>query len=125
MLNKELIKKLELESFTRDLNNIENQYLNLIYHPLLDKICTRNEYDSTRELMEWTCAICGVKILSHKRKYDVENFVCKTCQKEHNNKNKIIDIRILNSRTRMYKYLEDKLYQELEDVLYKGKREVE
>lgn len=123
MKNDELIKKLELENFKDEINNIENQYLNLIYHPLFDKICTRDEYDRTRELMEWTCAICNKKIFINKRKYDVENFVCDECKSVHNNKNTSIDVRILNSRTKLYKYLEDRLYQELEDNLNKGKGE--
>lgn len=121
MKNDEFIKSLGLEKFTCDINNIENQYLNLIYHPLFDKVCTRDEYDSTRELMEWTCGICQSKILINKRRCDVENFVCEKCKKEHNNKSRSVDIRILNSRTKLYKYLEDRLYQELEDSLNKGK----
>ena len=123
-LRDENIKKFELESFASDIDNIENQYINLIYHPLFDKVCTRNEYDNTKEMMEWECAICNNRILINRRRYDVENFVCETCKKEFNNKSKFIDYRILNSRTKLYKTLEDKLYQELEDILNKGKREV-
>lgn len=124
MLNKDLIRKLELEGFEKDLDYIENQYLNLIYHPLFDKVCPLEEYIRTRELMRWECAICGSEILINRRKYDVENFVCDKCKEVHNNKNTSIDIRILNSRTKLYKYLEDRLYQELEDSLIRGKREV-
>ena len=118
-----LMKKYGLELFMDDVSNIENQYLNLIYHPVLGIICTREEYDKTKELMEWSCAICGDKILLNKRKYDVENFVCERCKETHNNKCKNVDIRILNSRTKLYKTLEDRLYQELEDSLNKGKGE--
>ena len=123
MLKHELMKKYGLESFLSDINNIESQYLNLIYHPLFDKVCTRSEWDSTKELMEWTCAICNDKILINKRRYDIENFVCETCKKEHNKKSPYVDNRILKSRTKLYKVLEERLYQELEDVLNKGKRE--
>lgn len=120
----ELIRKLELEDFDKYINSIENQFLNLIYHPLFDKVCTRDEYDRTREMMRWECAICGSEILINRRKYDVENFVCDKCKEVHNNKNTSVDIRILNSRTKLYKYLEDRLYQELEDSLNGGKGEV-
>ena len=123
MLKHELMKKYELELFLSDINNIESQYLNLIYHPLFDKVCTRSEWDSTKDLMEWTCAICNTKILINKRRYDIENFVCETCKKEHNKKSTFVDNRILKSRTKLYKVLEERLYQELEDVLNKGKRE--
>lgn len=124
MINGDFIRKLELENFGDYINYTENQYLNLIYHPLFDKVVTRDEYDRSRELMEWECAICGKKIFINRRKYDVENFVCEKCKETHNNKNTSIDIRILNSRTKLYKYLEERLYQELEDSLNKGKREV-
>ena len=120
----DIVRKFELELYLSDINKIENQYLNLIYHPLFDKICTRDEYDRTREMMKWTCAICHKPILIHKRKYDVENFVCDTCKKEYNNKSSFVDRRILNSRTKLYKYLENNLYQQLEDYLGKGNGEV-
>ena len=121
---KELMKIYGLEKFRSDINNIENDYLNLIYHPLFDKICTKDEYDNTREMMEWKCAICNSKILLNRRKYDVENFVCEMCKKEHNNKNQSIDRRILESRTKLYKYIENNLYKELEDRLNKGNGEL-
>lgn len=120
-VKKNIAKKLELDNFISDLSNIENQYLNLIYHPLFDSICTRDEYERTREMMKWECAICHTPILINRRKCDVENFVCETCKKQYNNKNILIDRRILDSRTKLYKYLEDKLYQQLEDYLNKGK----
>ena len=121
MLYDDLLKKYDLEEYKDDIYQIENQYLNLIYHPVLDKICTRDEYERTKELMKWFCAICNDEILINKRKYDVENFVCERCKETHNNKNKVVDRRILNSRTKMYKMLEDNLYQELEDTLNKGR----
>lgn len=123
-MNNNLIKKLELERFEKDIENFESRYLNLIYHPLFNKVCTREEYDKTREMMEWSCAICNSRILLSKRKYDVENFVCETCKKEHNNKNVIIDRRILDSRTKLYKHLENNLYQQLEDSLNRINGEV-
>ena len=124
MINHDLVKELELEEYISDLQNIENQYLNLIYNPMFDIVMTRDEYDKVKDLIEWTCAICHKEILINKRRYDVENFVCDKCVKEHNNKNRSIDIRILNSRTKLYKEIEDRLYKELEDNLCKGKREV-
>ena len=115
----DLIKKYELEGFIHDINNIESPYLNLIYSPLFDIVCTRDEYERIRDMMEWTCAICGCNILINKRKYDVENFVCEKCKEVHNNKNQTIDMRILNSRTKLYKKIENDLYQQLEDCLGK------
>ena len=123
-MNIDLIKKLELERYKKDINNIESRYLNLIYNPLFDKVCTREEYERTREMMEWTCAICGSRILLNKRKYNVENFVCDKCKEVHNDKNVVVDRRILDSRTKLYKHLENVLYQQLEDNLFKGQREV-
>lgn len=123
MIDWSRVKDFGLEGFVKEIQNIEQQYLNLVYHPLFDKICTKEEYERTKELMEWTCAICGDKILSNKRRYDVENYVCETCKEKYNNKSKKIDYRILNSRTKMFKTLEDNLYKELEDNLNKGKGE--
>lgn len=124
MLIDENLKRFELEEYRKDIINLETQYLNLTYHPVLDKICTREEYDRTKDLMKWTCAICGCEILISHRKYDVENFVCDKCKKDYNNKSSMVDHRILESRTKLYKLLEDRLYQELEDVLSKGNGEV-
>ena len=56
-------------------------------------------------------------VLADKKRNDVENFVCNRCKEYHNNKNEIIDHRILDSRTKMYKTIEDRLYEELEDNL--------
>ena len=123
-MNISLISKLELDIFKSDIRNIETQSLNLIYHPLFDKVVTREEYEKTKDMMEWTCAICNTPILIHSRKYDVENFVCETCAKTYNNKSPMIDRRILDSRTKLYKHLEDNLYKQLEDSLTKGVGEV-
>lgn len=119
-MNQNLIEKLGLERHKSAIDNFESRYLNLIYHPLFDKICTRDEYDRTGNLMKWTCAICNNEILIDKGKYDVENFVCETCKKVHNNKNQFIDRRILDSRTKLYNWIEENLYKELEDRLNKG-----
>ena len=117
MVDLELAKELEIESFKKDLENIENQYLNLIYNDLIDEVQERYEYEKMLPMMHWTCAICGCDILIDKYKNDVENFVCKKCSELYNNKNDIIDLRILKSTNRMYKFLEDKIYEELEDKL--------
>lgn len=121
MINWGRVKDFGLDVFVKDIQNIEYQYLNLIYHPLFDKVCGRDEYERTKELIEWNCAICGEKILTNKRRTDVENFVCDKCKESHNNKKKMVDFRILSSRTKMYKMLEDNLYKELEDNLNKGR----
>lgn len=108
---------LNLEQYRRDIDNIENRYLNLIYNPYFDVVCTRDEFDRTRDYMEWRCAICGKQILINWRRYDVENFVCDSCKEVHNNKNQSIDARILDSRTKMFKMITDRMYQELEDSI--------
>lgn len=108
---------LDIGQFGKVIDNIENRYLNLIYNPYFDLVCTREEFDRTRDYMEWKCAICGKKILTNWRRYDVENFVCDSCKEVHNNKNQSIDPRILNSRTKMFNMITDRIYQELEDNL--------
>ncbi len=117
MVDVDKMNELGLQSYQKQLDYIENQYLNLIYNRLLDVIQERWEYEKTINLIEWKCAICGEKILADKKRNDVENFVCNRCKEYHNNKNEIIDHRILDSRTKMYKTIEDRLYEELEDNL--------
>lgn len=119
-INLEKANELDLTLFKKDLENIEIQYLNLIYDPIFDRVCERWLYEKTINLMEWKCAICGDTILVDKKRDDVENFICDRCKEIYNNKNEFIDIRILKSRTKLYKYLEDRLYEELEDNLNKG-----
>lgn len=119
--DRERLKSLGLERFSRDFDNIESQWLNLIYDPNFNRVVERWVYEKTAGLMEWTCAICGDPILSDRNRTDVENFVCERCKETYNNKNPLVDRRILDSRTRMFKYIEDKLYEELEDSLNGGK----
>ena len=112
MVDVDKMNELGLQSYQKQLDYIENQYLNLIYNRLLDVIQERWEYEKTINLIEWKCAICGEKILADKKRNDVENFVCNRCKEYHNNKNEIIDHRILDSRTKMYKTIEERLYEE-------------
>lgn len=116
------LNQLGLQRFSRDFDNIESQYLNLIYDPNFNKVVERWVYEKTAGLLEWKCAICGEPILVDKSKNDVENFVCEKCKENYNNKNKVVDRRILDSRTNLFKHIENKLYEELEDKLKRGKR---
>lgn len=119
--DRERLKQLGLQRFSRDFDNIESQYLNLIYDPNFNKVVERWVYEKTAGLLEWKCAICGEPILVDKSKNDVENFVCETCKEKYNNKNQVVDRRILDSRTNLFKHIENKLYEELEDKLKRGK----
>lgn len=121
VIDKERLKLYGLEKFRNDIENIEMQYLNLIYDPNFDHIVDRRTYDKTRGLMKWRCAICGTEILTDKNREDAENFVCEKCRELYNNGSPLIDRRIMDSRTRMFKYIESKLYEELEDSLKGGK----
>lgn len=118
--DRDKLRQQGLERFSRDFNRIEEQYLNLVYDPNFDHVVERWVYDKTAGLMEWRCAICGEPILSDKNRTDVENFVCERCKERYNNKNVLIDRRIMDNRTKMFKYLENKLYEELEDNLKRG-----
>ena len=89
MVDVDKMNELGLQSYQKQLDYIENQYLNLIYNRLLDVIQERWEYEKTINLIEWKCAICGEKILADKKRNDVENFVCNRCKEYHNNKNEI------------------------------------
>ena len=120
--DRDKLKSSGLERFSRDFDNIESQYLNLIYDPNFDRVVERWVYEKTAGMMEWKCAICGEPILSDRNRTDVENFVCEKCKERYNNKNPLVDRRIMDSRTRLFKYIEDKLYEELEDCLKGGKR---
>lgn len=117
VIDRERLKSYGLEKFRNDVENIETQYLNLIYDPNFDHVVDRRTYDRTRYLMKWKCAICGTEILTDRNREDAENFVCDKCKELYNNKSPLIDRRIMDSRTRMFKYLEDKLYEELDDIL--------
>ena len=121
LADRDKLKSLGLGRFSKDFDNVESQYLNLVYDPNFDRVVERWVYEKTTGLMEWTCAICSRPILVDKNRTDVENFVCEGCRDKYNNKSPVVDRRILNSRTRMFKYIEDKLYEELEDVLKRGK----
>jgi len=118
--DRDKLREQGLERFSRDFDRIEEQYLNLVYDPNFDHVVERWVYDKTAGLMEWRCAICGEPILSDKNRMDVENFVCERCKERYNNKNVLIDRRIMDNRTKMFKYLENKLYEELEDNLKRG-----
>jgi len=119
--DRDKLKSSGLERFSRDFDNIESQYLNLIYDPNFDRVVERWVYEKTAGMMEWKCAICGEPILSDRNRTDVENFVCERCRETYNSKNSLVDRRIMDSRTRMFKYIENKLYEELEDNLNGGK----
>ena len=119
--DRERLKELGLQRFSKDFDNIESQYLNLIYDPNFKKVVERWVYEKTAGLIEWTCAICGDPILVDRNKNDVENFVCEKCKEKYNDKSAVVDRRILDSRTRLCKHIENKLYEELEDFLKGGK----
>lgn len=119
--DREKLKASGLERFSKDFDNVESQWLNLIYDPNFDRVVERWIYEKTVGLMDWKCAICKEPILVDKNRTDVENFVCERCRELYNNKSPVVDRRILDSRTRMFKYIEDKLYEELEDNLKGGK----
>lgn len=113
-----IVDELELSKYKKDLlKRVENQELDLVFDPLLCCICDRVTYEKNRGLMEWSCAICGDTILTDRRRNDVENFVCVRCKETHNNKNLSVDKRILDSRTKMFKFMENMLYDELETKL--------
>lgn len=120
--DREKLKELGLERFSKYFDSIENQYLNLIYDPLTKQVMEKWVYEKTAGLTEWKCAICGDDILVDRNKSDVENFVCKKCSEKYNNKSPLVDRRIMDSRTKFFKYIEDRLYEELEDKLNRGKR---
>ena len=113
-----IIEELELKKFKKTLiQRVENQELDLIFDHLFNCICDREKKKKNRSLIEWKCAICGDKIFTDKRRNDVENFVCDKCKELYNNNNVSIDRRILDSRTKMFKMMEDTLYNELETKL--------
>lgn len=106
-----------LERYHKDIGNIENRFLNLIYDANFDRVVDYDTYEKTLGLMSWKCAICGRDILIDKTKTDVDNFVCEQCRKEYNDSNSSIDFRILDSRNRMFKFIEKQLYEEFEDCM--------
>ena len=121
LADRDKLNELGLRKFAKDFDNIESQYMNLIYDPIFNRVVERWVYEKTIGMMEWTCAICGKPILSDRGRSDVENFVCDICKEKYNNKSPVVDRRIMNSRTKMFKYIEDKLYEDLEDKLKGGK----
>ena len=120
--DREKLKELGLSKFSKYFDNIENQYLNLIYDPLTKRVMERWVYEKTSGLTGWKCAICGDDILADRNKSDAENFVCEKCSEKYNNRSPLVDRRIMDSRTRFFKFIEDRLYDELEDKLSRGKR---
>lgn len=112
-----LISELNLEPFIKDIGFVENRNLDLIYDEKFDEVCTYDEYKKHLGMISGKCAICGKDILIDTNRDDVENFVCDECKKLHNNKNIIIDMRILKARTDMYKRMIDDIYNRLEEEL--------
>ncbi len=119
--DRERLKSLGLERFSRYFDDVESQYLNLVYDPIFDRVVERWLYEKTAGMMEWKCAICGESILVDRDRNDAENFVCAKCREKYNNRSPLVDRRILESRNKLFKYIEDKLYEELEDSLKRGK----
>mgnify|MGYP004443791735 FL=1 len=105
-----LAKELELTKYSSQLLRIETQNLKLIYCEERDIVCDETTYRRIMGFIPWNCAICGTDILIEKKRDDVENFVCDECSERHNNKNMVIDRRILQSRNKLYKMIEDRLY---------------
>lgn len=66
------------------------------YNPYTDSISTYKEIIESSNYVDWNCAICNVDIKSNMNDFSTVNFLCKECNKTHNNR-KIIDERILNS----------------------------
>ena len=123
-MDRELLEKFGLEKYRDFCENVETEWLNLIYDPIFDHVVERWVWDKTKGLMDWTCAICKEPILADRGRIDVENFVCPRCREVHNNTNQIVDPRILESRTKMFEHIRKKLYEELEDNLLGGKKEI-
>ena len=115
------LKELGLEMFSGYFDNVESQYLNLIQDPVTGKIMDRKSYEKGSSMMEWRCAICGDDIMSDRGRTDAENFVCERCSERYNNSSPLIDRRIMDSRTKFFKCIEDRLYDILEDRLNGGK----
>ena len=80
--NREKLKAAGLDRFLRDFDNIESQYLNLIYDYNFNRVVERWVFEKTAGMMEWKCAICGDPILSDKNRSDSENFVCERCKEK-------------------------------------------
>ena len=59
LADRDKLKSLGLGRFSKDFDNVESQYLNLVYDPVFDRVVERWVYDKTAGLMEWKCAICG------------------------------------------------------------------
>ena len=84
LADRDKLNELGLRRFAKDFDNIESQYMNLIYDPIFNRVVERWVYEKTIGMMEWTCAICGKPILSDRGRSDVENFVCDTCKEKYN-----------------------------------------
>ena len=67
-VDKNKMEILDLNQFKDDLNNIENQYLDLIYDPFFKCVCERCVYEKHIGCMEWKCAICGNDIIIDREK---------------------------------------------------------
>jgi predicted RNA-binding Zn-ribbon protein involved in translation (DUF1610 family) len=112
-----VIDRLELRRFRKVITQIERQELDIVLDPLTQRVCDRVTYERNLNLFEWECAVCGRKILADRRRNDAENFVCEECGKVYNNASAAVDRRILDSRTRMFRMMEERLYDELESRL--------
>ena len=115
LADRDKLNELGLRRFAKDFDNIESQYMNLIYDPMFNRVVERWVYEKTIGMMEWTCAICGKPILSDRGRSDVENFVCDTCKEKYNNKSPVVHTRTMNSTTKTFKHTADTSYEQLAD----------
>lgn len=74
------------------------------WNPYREDFTTFKQIEKDADLIDWTCAICGVDIKCRVGYKKVENFVCGECGEVHNSKNKTVDHRIIDSSQQFTKH---------------------
>jgi hypothetical protein len=95
-----LFKILEYEIHHKD-------HLKLYYNVYTDRVSSYEEILEDSKRINWMCSICRCDIKSEMGNFNVDNFLCDTCNKSHGNSTDIIDDRILESSVQFRKYCQD------------------
>lgn len=92
-------------------------HLKLYYNAYTDRISNYDEIIEDARKISWRCSICHCDIKSEMGNFEINNFLCDTCEKSHGKESKIVDDRILESSVEFRKYCQEILIGQQKNYL--------